>query len=44
MAGQILGLGLLLLHALVFRESFVRDTDWAAATVRRWLPALCCSF
>jgi dolichyl-phosphate-mannose-protein mannosyltransferase len=36
----VLGLALLLLHALMFRESFVRDTDWAAATVRRWLPAL----
>jgi hypothetical protein len=36
----VLGLVLLLLHALVFRESFARDTDKAASVVRRLLPAL----
>ena len=41
----VLGLALLLLHALVYRDSFARDTDRVAAGVRRFLPALtlCCA-
>jgi hypothetical protein len=35
-----IGLVLLLVHAIVFRDSFLRDTDRAAATLRRLLPGL----
>ena len=35
-----IGLVLLLVHALVFRESFRRDTDRIAAALRRLLPGL----
>jgi hypothetical protein len=40
-----IGLGLLILHAIVFRESFVRDSDRAMVVLRRLLPALgvCCA-
>jgi hypothetical protein len=35
-----LGLGLMLVHAFTFRESFVRDVDRLEAVLRRVLPAL----
>jgi hypothetical protein len=35
-----LGLGLLLVHAFTFRDSFVRDLDRLEAVLRRVLPAL----
>lgn len=35
-----IGLVLLLVHAVVFRESFLRDTDRVAAALRRRLPGL----
>ena len=35
-----IGVALLLVHAFLFRESFSRDTDRAAAVLRRLLPSL----
>ena len=41
----VIGLVLLLVHAIVFREAFARDTDRVGGFVRRVLPglALCCA-
>jgi hypothetical protein len=41
----VIGLALLLMHAVVFRDSFLRDTDRLAGALRRLLPAfaLCCA-